>query len=225
MTNITRRSVLVAGAAVISTSTSLMVSSKASSRPRLQINPGSTRSFDLEQFVADCIAANKNGGQVAVNEVLARAVSDPGSVLNGLGAPTKAGITVYLRSDDLTIFSAAWTPQQNLMPHNHLMWSNIGIYTGREDNIFWEQRENGIDGTRAVTLFEGDTAMNDHNAVHSVTNPLMRFTGGIHIYGGDFFDADVPRSQWDPETLEEESSNGDKIREMFRRENERLGLM
>jgi len=51
---------------------------------------------------------------------------------------------------------------------------------------------------------------------------LQRFTGGIHIYGGDFFD--TTRSQWNPETLEEEPSDGAKIREMFRRENERLGL-
>jgi len=24
-----------------------------------------------------------------------------------------------------------------IMPHNHRMWAVIGIYTGREDNIFW----------------------------------------------------------------------------------------
>lgn len=225
MTKFTRRSILAAGAASISVSVGLAKSQPSGPRPSLQINAGKTRLFDCEKFIEDCIAANKDGGQVAVNDVLARGVSNPGAVLTALGVPTKAGISVLLRSDDLTIFSAAWTPQQNLMPHNHLMWSNIGIYTGREDNIFWEKGKEGILGNRAVTLFEGDTAMNDHNAIHSVTNPLMRFTGGIHIYGGDFFDAEVPRSQWNPESLEEESSNGDKIREMFRRENERLGLI
>ena len=60
------------------------------------------------------------------------------------------------------------------------------------------------------------------DAFHSVTNPLQRFTGGIHIYGGDFFN--TARSQWDPETPEEEPSDGARIREMFRRENVRLGL-
>jgi hypothetical protein len=60
------------------------------------------------------------------------------------------------------------------------------------------------------------------DALHSVTNPLQRFTGGIHIYDGDFFD--TTRSQWDPETLEEELSDGARIRDMFRQENERLGL-
>ena len=60
------------------------------------------------------------------------------------------------------------------------------------------------------------------DALHSVTNPLQRFTGGTHIYGGDFFN--TTRSQWNPETLEQEPSDGARIREMFQRENERLGL-
>ncbi len=111
----------------------------------------------------------------------------------------------------------------NLMPHNHLMWANIGIYTGREDNIFWKRAQDRIKAYSAEALFVKDTAMLPEDALHSVTNPLQRFTGGIHIYGGDFFD--TKRSQWNPETLEEEPSDGAKIREMFQHENERLGLI
>jgi hypothetical protein len=36
-----------------------------------------------------------------------------------------------------------------------------------------------------------------------VTNPIPRFTGAIHVYGGDFFRSGR-RSEWDPETLLEE---------------------
>ena len=110
----------------------------------------------------------------------------------------------------------------NLMPHNHLMWANIGIYTGREDNLFWKRTPDGIRAYGADALFVKDTAMLAADELHSVTNPLQRFTGGIHIYGGDFFN--TTRSQWDPETLAEEPSGGAKIREMFQRENVRLGL-
>jgi predicted metal-dependent enzyme (double-stranded beta helix superfamily) len=179
--------------------------------------------MDIDRFVADCVAANKEAdAQSAVNEVLARAVSAPDAVLTALGSPDKAGLNVLLSSPTLTIFAATWTPQMNLMPHNHLMWANIGIYTGREDNIFWERTSDGIKAFGADALVARDTAMLPEDALHSVTNPLQRFTGGIHIYGGDFFD--TTRSQWDPETFEEEPSDGAKIREMFHRENERLGL-
>ena len=179
--------------------------------------------MDIDRFVSDCIAANEEAdAQAAVNEVLARAVSTPEAVLAAIGDPERAGLNVLLSSPTLTIFAATWTPQMNLMPHNHLMWANIGIYSGREDNIFWKRTPNGIKAYSADALFVRDTAMLPEEALHSVTNPLQRFTGGIHIYGGDFFD--TQRSQWNPETLEEEPSDGAKIREMFRRENQRLGL-
>lgn len=180
--------------------------------------------MDIDRFISDCVAANKESdAQAAVNEVLARAVSTPDAVLAALGDPAKAGLNVLLSSPSLTIFAATWTPQMNLMPHNHLMWANIGIYTGREDNIYWKRTSEGIKASGADALFAKDTAMLPADVVHSVTNPLLRFTGGIHIYGGDFFD--TQRSQWNPENLQEEPSDGAVIRGIFERENERLGLI
>jgi len=179
--------------------------------------------MDIDGFVQDCVdAARETDAQAAVLEVLARAVHRPGRMLALLGEPVRADISLIYRSDSLTIFNATWTPQMNLMPHNHLMWANIGIYTGREDNIFWRNTPDRIEAFEARALFEGDAAALPVDAIHSVTNPLRRFTGGIHIYGGDFFD--TRRSQWDPETLAETPSDGDVIRGIFERENERLGI-
>jgi predicted metal-dependent enzyme (double-stranded beta helix superfamily) len=217
--NVQRRAV-VAGAVAASAHIFSPVSALA--QTKRPASSGSER-MDIERFVADCIAANAEAdAQTAVNEVLARAVSTPDAVLAALGDPDRAGLNVLLSSPTLTIFAASWTPQMNLMPHDHLMWANIGIYTGREDNIFWKRTSDGIKATGADALFVRDTAMLPEDALHSVTNPLQRFTGGIHIYGGDFFD--TTRSQWNPETLQEEPSDGARIREMFRRENERLGI-
>lgn len=179
--------------------------------------------MDIERFVDDCVAANTGpDAQAAICEVLARAVSSPSAVLQAIGEPERAGLNVLHRSSTLTIFAATWTPQMNLMPHDHLMWANIGIYTGREDNIFWERSRGGMKAHGANALFVKDTAMLAEDAIHSVTNPLLRFTGGIHIYGGDFFE--TPRSLWNPETLEELPSDGAVIQGIFERENERLGL-
>jgi predicted metal-dependent enzyme (double-stranded beta helix superfamily) len=177
--------------------------------------------MDIDRFVQECVAANDGRDpQAAVLEVLARAVHSPKAVLAAVGEPQKAGITVLHRSRTLTIFNAAWTPQMNLMPHNHLMWANIGIYTGREDNLLWRKTPGRLEAYGAKALFEGDVVALPADVIHSVTNPLPRFTGGIHIYGGDFFD--TTRSQWNPETLSEEPSDGAVIREIFRRENERV---
>ena len=177
--------------------------------------------IEMQKFIEECILANKEANpQEAVKEVLSKGVSNPQAMLKAIGEPTEAGLKVFLRSKDLTIFAASWTPQMNLMPHNHHMWANIGIYTGREDNILWERREDGLKANKAECLFAGDVAKLNSSAIHSVTNPLKRFTGGLHIYGGDFFETEF--SRWNPETLNEEPFNGELIRRMFEKENEHI---
>lgn len=175
----------------------------------------------MDGFVAACVAAGKEArAQDAVQEVLARAVREPRRMLATVGEPTAAGIRVFHRAPTLTIFAATWTPQMNLMPHNHLMWALIGLYTGREDNILWRRSEAGLTAVGAKALFAGDVVALPDTAIHSVTNPLERFTGAIHIYGGDFFA--TTRSQWNPETLAEEPSDGEVIRGIFERANARM---
>ena len=136
-----KRRTIVAGAVAMSAQLLSPVSAFSDTK-----RTTSTRSqrMDIDRFVADCIAANdETDAQFAVNEVLARAVSKPDTVLAALGDPDRAGLNVLLSSPRLTIFAASWTPQMNLMPHDHLMWANIGIYTGREDNIFWRRTPDG----------------------------------------------------------------------------------
>jgi predicted metal-dependent enzyme (double-stranded beta helix superfamily) len=202
----------------------LALSSCQSPPPADASAPSQGRPAEMDRFVADCVAAGRESdAQAAIKEVLARGVRDPAAMLAAVGEPTRAGLTVFHRSPTLTIFAAAWTPLMNLMPHNHRMWALIGIYTGREDNIFWQQSPGGLQACGAECLFAGGVAALPDTAIHSVTNPLERFTGGIHIYGGDFFAS--KRSQWDPESLAEQPSDGEVIRRIFERANERMARM
>jgi predicted metal-dependent enzyme (double-stranded beta helix superfamily) len=54
-------------------------------------------------------------------------------------------------------------------------------------------------GARALSVGEVETL--GQNIIHSVTNPIPRLTGAIHVYGGDYFATE--RSEWDSETLME----------------------
>ena len=162
--------------------------------------------FELDQFVADCRAAlAADRSHKLVREVVAQAVSDPTSLLKGLGEPQRAGIHKLYHASDLTILNVIWAPQMTIMPHNHQMWAVIGIYTGREDNIFWRRIPGGrggrVEAAGAKALSAKDAEPLGGNIIHSVTNPIPRLTGAIHVYGGDFFGAE--RSEWDPESLEE----------------------
>jgi predicted metal-dependent enzyme (double-stranded beta helix superfamily) len=184
--------------------------------------------FDLEQFVVDCRAAlAEDSSHRAVRQVVARAVSDPASVLKGIGEPQRAGIRKLHHSEDLTVLDVVWAPMMTLMPHNHLMWAVIGVYTGREDNIFWrrvggEEGAARIEAAGARSLSEKDAEPLGRDIIHSVTNPIPRLTGAIHVYGGDFFA--TPRSEWDPATLLERRYDVEKNMRLFEEGNERYGI-
>jgi predicted metal-dependent enzyme (double-stranded beta helix superfamily) len=183
--------------------------------------------FQLDQFVSDCrTALREDAKQPAVREVVARAISNPREVLQALGEPQKAEIQTLYRSDDLTILNVIWAPWMNLLPHNHQMWAVIGLYTGREDNIFW-RRVQGSDGlveaAGARALREKDAEPLGRDVIHSVSNPIPRLTGALHIYGGDFFGAQ--RSEWDAETLLEQPGSGEKMARRFDEANERMQAM
>ena len=182
--------------------------------------------FDLDCFVSDCCTALKHEpSQQWVREVVARAVSDPTAILKTVGEPSRAGMQILHRSNELTVLNVIWGPWMTLLPHNHQMWAVIGIYTGREDNIFWHRvpgREDGkVEPTGARALAVRDAEPLGRDIIHSVTNPIPRLTGALHVYGGDFFG--VPRSEWDAESLLEQPSDGAKMSRRFEEVNARTG--
>ena len=124
----------------------------------------------------------------------------------------------------LTMLTMTLSPMMTLMPHNHRMWAVIGIYTGREDNIFWRRIDGDphgrIEAAGAHALSVGDCVPLGRDIVHSVTNPIPRLTAALHVYGGDFF-ADG-RSEWDAETLREKPYDVEKNLRLFEDSNARL---
>jgi predicted metal-dependent enzyme (double-stranded beta helix superfamily) len=171
--------------------------------------------FDRNRFVQDCRDALLESPG-AVREVVAEAVSDSAGIMSELGEPEHAGITPIYRSDDLTILNFVWAPCMSLMPHNHQMFAVIGIYSGREDNIFWRRMETSIAAVGAKSLGVGEVAELGRDIIHSVLNPIGKMTCAIHVYGGDFFAPHEPRSAWDHETLIEQPWNVDAVKTLFR---------
>jgi len=174
--------------------------------------------FELNQFIADCQAARaESRDHRAIAEIVASVVSTPSAVMQEIGEPTAGGVQKLHHSKDLTILNVVWSPKMTIMPHNHDMWAVIGVYTGREDNIFWRRlpsEANGrIEAAGARSLGTEDAVPLGKDIIHSVTNPLARLTGAIHVYGGDFFDAH--RSEWDPENLLESAYDVEKNMAMF----------
>jgi predicted metal-dependent enzyme (double-stranded beta helix superfamily) len=171
--------------------------------------------FEKNHFIQNCIDA-VGRGEDTVREVVAEAVSDRLRVMSELGEPEHAGITPIYRSHDLTIINFVWAPCMSLMPHNHQMFAVVGVYSGREDNVFWRRTATNIEAVGAKSLGVGDVTALGRDIIHSVLNPISKMTCAIHVYGGDFFDPDEPRSEWDHETLIERPWNIDSVKSLFR---------
>ena len=174
-----------------------------------------------ERFIADCQAAIKESDALgAVHELVARVVSEPAHVLRALGEPERSGVQTIYTSLDLTILNVCWGPRMEFHPHDHRIWAVIGVYGGCEQNMFYRRSKPGLTKHGAKSLNAKDTIALGATIIHAVTNPLDQITGAIHIYGGDFFA--TPRSEWDPETLEEHPYDVENTMRAFEAANEQL---
>jgi predicted metal-dependent enzyme (double-stranded beta helix superfamily) len=175
--------------------------------------------FEVERFVAECRAAlAEPAAEVAVRDLVARATAAPSEMEAALGTPSRGDIVTLHRSDELTILNVVWAPGMAIYPHDHRMWAVIGLYGGREDNTFYRRAPEGLVVAGGKQLDTSDAVVLGRQVIHAVANPLRRFTGAIHVYGGDFFA--TPRSEWDPETRVERPFDVERARATFREANE-----
>ena len=159
--------------------------------------------MDSEEKFIDFIkdAACGDDPQARVEQALAKALE----IWNGpppwIGRMNSGTFDLVYASDDLTIMHIVWPPRMITEPHTHSMWATIGLYAGRENNILWNRAGDSIEAVDAKSITKGDVCSFEPDVIHSVHNPLHDVTGAIHIYGGDFMNAQ--NSEWDQLTLEE----------------------
>ena len=177
--------------------------------------------FSTERFIEECRAAiRESDAQKATREVVARAVSEPSQIVRAFGEPKRSGVETIYRASDLTILNLCWGPRMNLRPHDHRMWAVIGIYGGCEQNTFYRRAESGLTQHGTKELSTKDIIALGESIIHSVVNPLDQITAAIHVYGGDFFA--TPRSEWHPETHQEQPYDVEHTMRAFEEANARL---
>ena len=177
--------------------------------------------FGKESFIEECRAAlRETKPQAAIREIVERAVREPAQIVRALGEPKRAGVETIYKADDLTILNLSWGPGMTIHPHNHEMWAVIGIYGGRENNVFYRRSAGGLTQHGTKELNPGEAIPLGASIIHAVTNPLDRLTCAIHVYGGNFFA--TPRSEWDPATHEERPYDVEHTLRAFEESNARL---
>ena len=174
--------------------------------------------FDVDTLVMECLDALKEPDpQRVVRQILTRTLEKPEAVQGALGKDL-GGLDFLYDSPELTVLNAIWAPGMKLYPHDHQLWAVIGIYGGVEDNTLYRRGPEHIVPAGGREIRESDVLALGADAIHAVANPERKFTGAIHIYGGDFINQ--PRSQWDPDTLIERPYDLALTRRLFAEANE-----
>jgi predicted metal-dependent enzyme (double-stranded beta helix superfamily) len=150
--------------------------------------------------------------QGSVEAVVLRAAENP-EVARAISRRTKFSnlqdLAIY-RSERLTLLAGALPPGFVAAPHNHNLWSVVGVCAGQEDNRFFERSGVGLKQIGEASVVGPGVISNDADVIHSIRNPLDTPLVVLHAYGGDLFG--TPRSNWDPETHEEIPFDWRKVR-------------
>jgi len=169
--------------------------------------------FDLATFVADCASASRQpDAQHRIAGLLREAVQRPtdlAEALSGYTNPTTLEDLAFYRSEHLTLLHGLLPPGFQAAPHNHNLWSVVGVYEGQEDNVFYVRNGDRLLETRRASVVAPGVLENDADAIHSIENPRSTGLRAVHAYGGDLFA--TPRSNWDAETHEEQAFDWRKV--------------
>lgn len=170
--------------------------------------------FNKDAFIEQCKEfALHEDGYKRIKILLADALKHPNSIMAELGKPTEAGFDILYAADNLSIINFIWAPGMELHAHNHNLWAVIGIYAGAEENTFYVRHDDSIVQQNSKEITAGNVVMLGREVIHSVKNSTKNFTGGIHIYGGDFIN--IKRSQWNHSSAKESAYNMQQTRQIF----------
>lgn len=148
----------------------------------------------------------------AVEAILLEAAQNP-TVAKAIAARTKFASLddlAIFRSARLTLLAGAMPPGFRAAPHNHNLWSVVGVCAGQEDNEYFERDGDGLRRVGEASVVAPGVLPNAADVIHAIRNPLDRPLVVIHAYGGDLFS--TPRSNWDPETHKEIPFDWEKVR-------------
>jgi len=159
---------------------------------------------DLDNFVVACEALLDEPDVAervaeAMRPLVAASASLSAAVEEIREAPGRAAMVH--RTDRLTVLGLEIAAGFVSPPHDHRLWSVVGVYEGDEDNVFYERIDTGIEKTGEGVLHEGDCLALPANAVHRIANTGASPMRALHVYGGDLIA--TARSQWDDVTGEE----------------------
>jgi len=182
-------------------------------------------SFDTDQFIADCISTLHEADPIdGLLEVVGRAISVPADLNSWFTVPIDQGDDgILLRRRDLLISSALFPSGFSTGIHNHTVPAVIGVWTGAEDNYFYQRTPTGIAPLPSRRIEAGQVLALDRETIHDVHVSTRSWSGALHVYLGDILEAD--RSEWSDQNGPESPFDGEQQERRWSDAARRTGLL
>jgi predicted metal-dependent enzyme (double-stranded beta helix superfamily) len=156
----------------------------------------------LDDFIYDLRRARRDHDLKTVQDLVVDAIHDR-PLAAELGDP---GTSQVLHAESgLLVLHAVAAPTYCTAPHNHRTWSVVGVYDGREDNVFYQRIPAGqrLERTGGRQLDKGEVLVLDDAAIHHIANSRQERLTALHVYGANIFALD--RSAWSSDGTTEEA--------------------
>lgn len=156
--------------------------------------------FDLTQFIHRCQAIVAGPDPVPqLRTALETALKNPQALRAAL--PDNGEDEVLLHAcGKVTMVLVQLTPNVLFPPHNHYMPALIGLFSGVETNVSYQQQGERLAPVSARTFEAPAVNVMPATAIHAVANHGTQRSAALHVYCGDLISQS--RSIWNPLTWE-----------------------
>jgi predicted metal-dependent enzyme (double-stranded beta helix superfamily) len=158
----------------------------------------------VHELVARCAkAAESPDPMQGVRAVLDELRGDVAEVERALAYVSGVGGNarqVFYRAPNLTMLKVCFPAGRRTPPHDHGTWAQILLLSGEEKNTLYRNENGKLRKAGEATLTRGVVLPMRAETVHVAECLGSAPAIGLHVYGGDILE--LPRSMWNPETLE-----------------------
>jgi predicted metal-dependent enzyme (double-stranded beta helix superfamily) len=170
--------------------------------------------LDRSAFVAECRAALRRSPVLPVlREIVQAAVRDPALHRELVPEQPVLRITVWTEEPRLCVAVLLSPPGFVFPPHEHLMPSVVGVFSGVEENVYYRRAARGLEEIGRRRVHAGEAVAHEEDVIHGISNSANDTLGALHVYAGDFFGK--PRSEWSPDLLSEHPYDLARVRRLI----------
>ncbi|MEW7008752.1 hypothetical protein [Lentilitoribacter sp. EG35] len=140
--------------------------------------------FSYSGFVEKMrVAASSQTPTISVREELVSTLAS--EELQKSGLPEQHEDEILLFEDDtVSIWSCRFNPEFVMPPHEHKMEVHIGVVSGQEKNIMFEQNDGVLKHVKTAIVDSGEILSIDADALHAVTAIGDTHSHALHVYLG-----------------------------------------